>query len=208
MNGRGLDPAAAKSRRRANKSSRLGHTNCIKAITISIRTGYHVTEIPEIEETGSTGEQQSTSVELIPVDQESPFPPAPITEAVQGLAADRSRSFGGEVVTRLISAVVTQSSNELADTKSELRASREALESTRNDLSGCQIKKAVLQDRVSESNRGQHLRNISITGGMILLGVAFELNQNEFVSLSVLIGVLGLVLVISGWYRRTSEPNR
>ncbi len=168
-----------------------------------------MTEIPENEETGSTGEQQSTSVELIPVDQESPFQPEePIPEAVRGLAADRSRSFGGEVGTRLIAAVVTQTSNELADAKSELRDSRETLESTRKDLSRCEIREAVLQERVSESNRGRHLRNISITGGMILLGVAFKLSETEFDALSVLIGVLGAVLVFGGWYRRTPESSR
>ncbi len=167
-----------------------------------------MTEIPENEETGSTGEQKSTSVELIPVDQESPFQPEPIPEAVRGLAADRSRSFGGEVATRLMSAVVTQSSNELADTKAELRGSRETLESTRKDFTRCEIREAVLQERVSESNRGQHLRNISITGGMILLGVAFKLSETEFDALSVLIGVLGAVLVFGGWYRRTPESSR
>lgn len=175
---------------------------------ISNRTGYHVIEVPENEETGSTGEQQSSSVELIPVDQESPFPLAPIAEAVQGLAADRSRSFGSEVATRLMAAVVTQSSNELADTKSELRASREKLESTRKELSRCETKEAVLQERVSESNRGQLRRNISIAGGMILLGVAFNLSESEFDPLSLLIGALGLVLVIVGWYRRASESSR
>ena len=96
---------------------------------------------------------------------------------------------------------------DLNETKSELKTTRGNLDQTRNELSKSQIKTAVLEERVSDSNRHQHLKNLAITGGVILLGVAFQLYQNEFKALSILIGFLGLALAVTGWWLRSSDPK-
>lgn len=166
-----------------------------------------MTEIPEIEETGSTGEQEATSGELIPPDQETPFPLLPIAESFRGLAATRARSFGGEIGATLASAVVTQISNELSEAKLELRTIREKLELTRIELSSCQTKEAVLRERVSSSVRIRHLRSFTIIGGSLLFPAAIELNKNSLEFLSFVVGGIGLLLILVGWLWPTSEPN-
>jgi len=162
-------------------------------------------KIPENLETGSTGDQKSTSVELVPTDPENLFPP--IVSTVQGIAATKPRGLGGGVTADLMAGVVMQISYDLNETKSELRTTREDLDTARNDLSKSQIRAAVLGERVSDSNWQRHLQNLAITGGVILLGVAFELNKNDLSTLSILVGVLGLALIFAGWWRRSSEPK-
>lgn len=174
----------------------------------SIRVVDHVTEVPEIEETGSAGVQEPESGELIPAQQESPFPLPPITETVQGLAATRPRSMGGEVAANLISGSFTQISNDYAEAKSELRTTRDALDSASDELSKCRVREAVLKERVSTGTRGQHLRNVAIVGGTTLFGIGFELNRNKLEELSFLVGGIGLLLILMGWFWPTSAPNR
>ena len=169
-----------------------------------------MTEVPEIEKTGSTGEQQPAPVtgELILPEQNSPFRTAPITKTVQGLAATKARSMGGEVAASLISGTFTQLSNDYAEAKSDLRATRDSLESTCKELSNCQIREAVLKERVSSGTRGRHLRNVAMVAGTSLLGIGFELNRNNADVLSLLAGGMGLLLIIMGWFWPRSEPKQ
>lgn len=169
-----------------------------------------MTNIPEIEETGSSGEQQPepASGELILPSQESPFRPAPIEETVRGLAATKARSMGGEVAANLISGAFTQLSNDCTDAKSELGATRKALDSTRTELSNCQTREAVLKERVSTHTRGRHLRNVAIVVGTSLLGIGFELNRNNVDILSLFAGGMGILLIIMGWFWPRSEPRQ
>ena len=169
-----------------------------------------MTEIPEPEETGSTGEQQpeTETAELIPPSPENPFQSFPIEQTVRGLAATKARSMGGEVAANLIAGTFTQLSNDYGEAKSELGAVRQALDSTRSELSICQIREAVLKERVSTYAQGRHLRNVTIVVGTSLLGIGFELNRNNADVLSLLAGGMGLLLIVMGWFWLRSEPKQ
>ena len=165
-------------------------------------------EIPEIEETGSTGAQQPASKEITPAHPESPFSPGPMSEVVNGLASSRPRSMGGEVAANLLAGSFAQLSNELAETKADLRATHETLDATRTNLSECETREAVLQERVSTAIGGRHLRNVALVGGTALLGIGLELGRSKAETLSLLVGGIGLLLILMGWFRRTPEPKQ
>ena len=169
-----------------------------------------MTEIPEIDETGLTGEQQSEPApgELILPNQESPFRPAPMEETVRGLAATKARSMSGAVAANLISGAFAQLSSDYAEAKSELGTTRANLDSTRKELSNCQIREAVLKERVSTDTHGRHLRNVAIVVGTSLLGIGFELNRNNADVPSLLAGGMGLLLIIMGWFWPRSESKQ
>ena len=137
-------------------------------------------DIPEIKNAGSTGEQKDTPGDLIIPDSTNPFQRQPLVETVQGLAATRFRSMGGEAAANLISASFTHFANELAATKSELESTRQTLNSTRAELAQCQAKIGILKERVLSNSDGRHLRNVAMVGGTALLGIAIEFSRNDF----------------------------
>ena len=101
-----------------------------------------------------------------------------------------------------------QMSYDLAEAKSELRTTRDALDLERNELSGCQMREAVLKERVSTGTRGRHRRNFTIFAGTSLIGIGIELNRNILVALSLIVGGIGLLLILMGWFRQTPEPDQ
>ena len=166
-----------------------------------------MTEIPEATESGATGTQKATSTEtgLILQDQQT-FIPASIAESIQGLAAGDARNFGGLVPATLLSGAFSQISSELQDTKLELRNTHGKLECVRDQLSECRERTAVLAERVKTSSRQKQLCNTAIAGGVAILGLAISLhNQMEW--LPFLLGALGLVFVLMGWFWPSAEKD-
>lgn len=159
-----------------------------------------VAEVPEIEDTGSTGGQEKASAEIISPAPRPPFRAQPIAETVQGLAASKHRSFGGEIAANILAAAVSQTSAELADAKQELKETRRALDAARAELAQLKTDNAVLGERVRSGTNGRHLRNTAIAGGTALIGIAIELNRSGLDSLSLLIGGIALALVLMGWF--------
>ncbi len=166
-----------------------------------------MTDIPEAEETGSTGEQEHSTGELVPALSQPPFQEIlPVVEAVRGLASKSPRSMGSEAGAKMIFGVLAQSANDVTEAKSELRAMRRSLDTVRDELSACQTREAVLQERVLAATRGRHLRNFVIFSGTSLLGIATQIS--ELPILSGLAAAFGLVLIIMGWVWRNSESSQ
>lgn len=158
-----------------------------------------MTEIPKVDDAGSEGSQVASSVELLPPEKTNPFEQQPIEEAARGLAATNARSLGGEVGARFMAASVSHLSNDLQVTKRELSETREKLEVTRNELSKANVDVSVLREKISSISGVRHLKNISITAGTILFGIAIDFSRNEFNSMSVVLAGIGLLLVVMGW---------
>jgi len=161
-----------------------------------------VIEIPKPNETGSAGTQQTGTASVAPVEKESPLQGLPITEVVEGLAATRSRSMGGEVAANLIAGSFTQLSHNYQETRQELRNTRLELERAQKELSGSKTKTAVLQERVNNVFRERHLKNLSITAGTVLIGLGIEFYRNNLEKASYVVAGLGLLLIFLGWFSR------
>lgn len=167
-----------------------------------------MTDIPKPDETGSAGTQQTGTAGVVPAEQESPLQGLPITQIVEGLAATRSRSMGGEVAANLIAGSFTQLSHNFQETKQELHSTRRELERTREELSGYKIKAAVLQERVSYLFRDRHLKNLSITVGTVLIGLGIEFYRNNLEKTSYIVTGLGALLIFLGWFSRDGGTEK
>lgn len=161
-----------------------------------------MTDIPKPVETGSTGTQQIGTTRDVLAEQVSPLQGLPIARIVEGLAATRYRSMGGEVAANLIAGSFTQLSHNFQETKQELQTTRRELESAREELSDYKTKAAVLQERVSNIFRDRHLKNLSITVGTVLIGLGIEFYRNNLEKASYIVGGLGILLIFLGWFSR------
>jgi hypothetical protein len=164
-----------------------------------------VSDIPKHLDAGSDGSQEVSSKELnhelqIPIDG------LPITKVVQGLAASKSRSMGGEVAANLIAGSFNQISQELYETKKELKVTRSKLDEKIENLSDCKQRVAVLEERVRAALRNRNLRNFSIFAGTSLIAIALQL-ENMSVS-SYIIGLLGCLFIVFGWFSTDGEVKK
>lgn len=186
----------------------LSRYSLYKSFLSSIRATGDVADIPEIEDTGSTGEQEPATGELLVPGQESPFP-APLMDTLRGLEAGDVYGVGGRAGFRFLTAAVALLQHELAEAKSELRATRDTLDQTRTDLAESQKDAAVLRERVSTATRGRHVRNVAIALGAALFGIGIEVNRHS-VEMSYLIWAIGVVLIAMGWIlpRSGQDPGQ
>jgi len=169
------------------------------------RMGTYMTDVPEPEATGSTGTQRSGSTDMIPSVNMGTFDSLPITRAVEGLAATRSRGMGGEVVAGLLAGSFGQISHELAETKADLRVARAEITSTRDALSREQITNASLRQCVLSNESNRLIHNIAIFVGTILLGSSIEFYKSSYHVWAFVSGLLGVVLVLVGWLNPKKE---
>ncbi len=165
-------------------------------------------EIPKPTETGSAGTQQAGTSALVTVTEESPLSGLPITQRVEGLAASHPRSMGGEVAANLIAGSFSQLSHDLQTTRDELNSTRGELKQALTDLSDIRIRAAVLEERANAAERDKHLKNLSIATGTILIGIGIELYRNNFDKFGFIVGGLGLLLVILGWFTRKGGAEK
>jgi len=164
-------------------------------------------EIPVPEETGSSGTQLTGAGEIISIAKESPLEGLPIVQAVEGLVAARSRCFGGEVGTSLLSGSFAQLSYDLQTTRRELNNTREELKRTNGEMSDYKIRVAVLQERVIAYFRERLLKNLSITIGTTLVVIGMGLYRNNL-KYDYIVGGLGALLLIFGWFSKPGEAEK
>lgn len=158
-----------------------------------------MSEIPSPVDTGASGTQQEPAKEMATIVAHSPLEGLPIARAVEGLAATKARSMGGEVAAGLLAGCFQQISNELEQARADLRSTRGNLELVREDLSTSKQRSAVLQERVRAMASGRHLKNLSLTAGTALVGIAIEFMRNNMKDLSFVLGGLGFLLILFGW---------
>lgn len=150
-------------------------------------------EIPEVRDSGATGEQEEGNSELVHPNQQTLFP-QPIAETIQGLAASNARNLGGVVVAGLVSVSFSQLAHELQDAKSDLRNTRKELSTSYDELSACRTRVAVLEERVTTDSRQKHLRNVAIAGGSMIVGLALQLDPSTLGALPIVLGGLDACL--------------
>lgn len=167
-----------------------------------------MTEIPKPTETGSAGTQQAGTRALVTIAEESPLSGLPITQRVEGLAATRPRSMGGEVAASLLAGSFSQLSLDLQTTRDELKDTRGELKQTLNHLSDAKTRAAVFEERASAAERGRHVKNLSNTGGTVLIGIGIELYRNSLNNLGIIAGGLGFLFVFLGWFTPKGEAEK
>lgn len=158
-----------------------------------------VPEIPRPTETGSAGTQESASMTLVAPEPPRPLDGLPISQRVEGLAASRPRSMGGEVAAGLIAGSFTQLSHELSEARQQLKETQRDLHASQDALAGCRERSAVLDERVRASTRDRHLRNLCIAIGTALIGIAIEFVRNKLETTGYILGFLGALLLLFGW---------
>ncbi len=163
-------------------------------------------EVPEPEESGSDGTQRKAgaSLNLVPA---KPLI-APMADAIAGLAASHSRTFGGEVASTLIAGATSQMAIELNEAKHELTRLREKLESVMNALSDEKVKTAVLATRIQEFHSTRHLKNIGIAVGTLLVGIGVQLSQGVPPNYGVATIIVGALLLVVGWVSAPKEGEK
>jgi len=166
----------------------------------------HGGDIPEPTESGSTGAQREGSVEIVPSASESPLVGLPITQALEGLAASKSRSLGGELPSALIVASFRERTNDLQIARQDLTRSREEVRTTREQLFEARTRIAVLEERVTAYTRERHLKIVSVAIGTFLLTSGFEAFKQNIPFL-IVFGILGLVLILLGWFYKQGRTD-
>lgn len=164
------------------------------------------TEIPEPEETGSSGTQGVG--EIVPTVKESPLKGLPIAQAFEGLVTTRPKSFGGEVAANLIVGAFHQYGYDLETLRREMENNRKELKQTLIELYEVKTKAAVLQERVNGYKREKHLKNLSITAGTAMIGIGIQFIRSNFDNYGYIACILGILLLFFGWVSKSEEAGK
>jgi len=167
-----------------------------------------VSDIPKPTDTGSAGIQQPGTVTALVAEPSHPLEGLPISQRLEGLAAARPRSMGGEIAATLVAGSFTQLSNELIETRRDLQDTRRELQSSHNTLAECREKSAVLTEKVNANSRDRHLRNLCIAVGTALIGFGIELARNKLEAVGYLLGGVGCLLLIFSWFFVPKEAEK
>lgn len=156
-------------------------------------------EIPTPVETGVAGTQQLGPVRSAPPDATPPLHGLPMTQVIEGLAASRPKSFGGEVPAALVAGAVTHLSHDLRAAQRAAQTKDDQLQQALRDLSQAKERIATLTERLSAAQGSQRLKQICIFIGTALLGLSVDMYKNNMEKPSFLLAILGGSLLLFGW---------
>lgn len=158
-------------------------------------------EIPVPEDSGSSGEQEpaSSGKSLIPAEPQKGLP---LAEAVEGLAASRSKSLG-EFGSVLLAATTRHIAEENRELKADKKALQEELSAQRDQLETARTDKAVLTERLDSVRQGKHVRNFAIAVGTALASAGVMLSRDGIDGYSVGLVVAGSLLLLVSWFAPT-----
>lgn len=164
------------------------------------------TKVPELKDSGSDGSQiqADAACELVPSQPLS----YPIVNAITGLAASKSRPFGGEVASTLIAGAASQMAVELNQTKDEFAKLREKNEALTIKLADERVQKAVLVERIDAFRSTRHLKNIGIAVGTLLTGIGVQLVRADSSGYGLASIIVGALLLIVGWLSAPKEGGK
>jgi len=157
-----------------------------------------MSDLPVPSESGVSGTQVAGPIMEHLSAQPTPTHGLLMAETMDFLAATRSRNLGGEIGARLLSASFAEISHNLTVTREDLRERDDQLRNTQNDLGNAKATIAVLRERVGAIGRVQHLKQLSVFAGTVLMGVAIDLYKSNIEKTSYLLGTVGLILLIAG----------
>lgn len=166
-------------------------------------------DIPDTPDSGTLGTQLE-SVESIDraLVQTQPSAGHPIEQTVQGLAATKSRSLGGEVAANLLAGSVSQLSYEANNARADARSLQVKLDDARERLSDERVRSAELQVLLSSAEDEKKLRNVCLIAGTAIAGFGIDQVRSENVVVGSVLTFLGVVLALAGWFsfgRRTKK---
>ena len=122
------------------------------------------TDIPVPDNSGSSGEQEPATGEVLPAEPQTGLP---VVDAIEkGLAA--SPRALGEFGSVMLAGAARQLANENQELKAENVRLRQSLDTQRDALEGERIDNAVLTERVESEQGNKHSRNFGITVGTAL----------------------------------------
>lgn len=157
-----------------------------------------MSEIPKPIDTGSSG-TQIISDSSIP-QSESPLAGLPIVLTVEGLAATRSRSFGGEVGAQLLAGCFSQLQHEQTGTKKELAECREQLNEVKENHTNARIENARLLGEIDSLNNEKIIRNICLVAGTAIAAFGIDQFNNSKTNIGLSLIGLGVALCLVGWF--------
>lgn len=163
-----------------------------------------MTEIPVPDETGVAGTQRPGTNDPALFDATPPLHGLPMTQVIEGLAASRPRSFGGEVPAALVAGAVTHLSHDLRDAQRMAQAKDEQLQRAQKELAMANVTIAKLSERLGATKGTQRLKQFCIFVGTALLGLSVDLFKNNLETPAYLIGALGGALLAFGWLTRSN----
>ena len=155
-------------------------------------------EIPAPEESGSDGSQveSDSTTQLV---KAKPLEGVVLANTINGLTAANTRVFGSEATSALVAGATAHLASELQYAKREIETLRLQNEATVKELSESNIKKAVLEERISSYRSNRHLGNLGLVVGATLLNVSFQLFKNEQSGYGSLALLIGVILLLFGW---------
>lgn len=155
-------------------------------------------DIPHPLDTGSSGTQTPTGDEVTLLEASSPFRGVPIAQAIEGLAATKARSLGGDVGATLLAGSFTQLTHDLETTRRALRLKENDFQRVTNELATSTTHAAVLDERLGSISRNQRIRQLAVFAGTALAGVAIDLWKSDMTKVAAIVGVLGVALLLFG----------
>lgn len=162
-------------------------------------------EIPTPSESGVSGTQLPGPAAGEIIDATPPTHGLPITQVVEGLAASKPRSLGGEASAALIAGAMTHLSHDLRTAQRALLDKDERIQQLQGELSASQVRAARLQERLGALATVQRLKQFSIFAGTGILGVAASLYTSNAEKTSYVLALIGCGLLAFGWF--TGKPG-
>jgi hypothetical protein len=159
-------------------------------------------EIPKPPGIGSAGNQQPEASDFTPIEPYVPLTGLPMAQRVEGLAATKPRSLGGEVAATFLAGSFSQMSTELQLQREQASSAIERADRLQQQLAISTARVAVLEERLAAYERIQTVKHIAVFAGTALLAVSIDLFKAELKGLGSIVGFLGAALLLFGWITR------
>jgi len=136
-----------------------------------------------------------------------PLDGLPIASAIEGIATNNTRNFGGEIASRLMAGAMQQIANDTNGLKMENCRLIERNDSLMEDFGKMQVQHAILAEKIRSEGRNKHLRNLSITVGTSLIGIGITLSRTNLDAYSIGAIIFGGSLLLLGWFSGPREEK-
>ncbi|WP_085297051.1 hypothetical protein [Cognaticolwellia mytili] len=154
-------------------------------------------EIPNVDNKGSEGAQVAESKNLDVTDS-PPF--NDMSQVVQGLAANHTKSLGGELASKLLAGSFTQLTKDLNESRKDVIKLRNKLDAKSSECQDWKETAIKRLEKLKASSRVRKIGMVSITIGATVIGIGVELYKNKFNTIAIVLSALGALLLLIGWF--------
>ncbi len=162
-------------------------------------------KIPEPSDAGTLGSQKETSVILtVPEDNSGGLVTSPLARAFDNLVETSPQKLGS--MPSLVVGIINETMLEKKRLDDKLQGREAQIATLYQEMTGLKELNAELRTALNAESRMKLLRNASITGGMLVLGLGFKLiEKQETLPYGIGLMVLGAVIAIFGWISRAEK---